>query len=146
MAIERTLAIVKPDATRKGVVGEAIRAAEEAGLTPIAIRRIHLTRAQAEGFYAVHRARPFFADLTTFMSEGPVVVMVLEGPDAIATWRRLLGATDPAKAEEGTLRRRFGTNIQSNGFHGSDGVETAGLETGYFFAGLETTVAASLLL
>jgi nucleoside-diphosphate kinase len=145
MAIERTLAIVKPDATRKGVVGEAIRAAEEAGLTPIAIRRIHLTRAQAEGFYAVHRARPFFADLTAFMSEGPVVVMVLEGPDAIATWRRLLGATDPAKAEEGTLRRRFGTNIQSNGFHGSDGVETAAFETGYFFAGLETTVAASLL-
>lgn len=144
MAIERTLAIVKPDATRKGVVGEAIRAAEEAGLTPIAIRRIHLTRPQAEGFYAVHRARPFFADLTAFMSEGPVVVMVLEGPDAIATWRRLLGATDPAKAEEGTLRRRFGTNIQSNGFHGSDGVETAAYETGYFFAGLEFTVAASL--
>ncbi|MCU0223170.1 MAG: nucleoside-diphosphate kinase [Acidobacteria bacterium] len=137
MAIERTLAIVKPDATRKGVVGEAIRAAEEAGLTPVAIRRIHLTRAQAEGFYAVHRARPFFADLTAFMSEGPVVVMALEGPDAIATWRRLLGATDPGKAEEGTLRRRFGTNIQANGFHGSDGGETAAFEMGYFFAGLE---------
>lgn len=137
MAIERTLAIIKPDATRKGVVGEAIRAAEEAGLTPVAIKRLHLTRTQAEGFYAVHRARPFFADLTAFMSEGPVVVMILEGPDAIATWRRLLGATDPAKAEEGTLRRRFGTNIQSNGFHGSDAVETAAFETGYFFAGME---------
>ncbi len=138
MAIERTLAIVKPDATRKGVVGEAIRAAEEAGLTPVAIKRIHLTRAQAEGFYAVHRARPFFADLTAFMSEGPVVVMALEGPDAIATWRRLLGATDPGKAEEGTLRRRFGTNIQANGFHGSDGGETAAFEVGFFFAGTET--------
>lgn len=139
MAIERTLAIVKPDATRKGVVGEAIRAAEEAGLTPIAIKRLRLTRAQAEGFYAVHRSRPFFADLTAFMSEGPVAVMILEGPDAIATWRRLLGATDPGRAEEGTLRRRFGTNIQSNGFHGSDAVETAAFETSYFFAGLETS-------
>ncbi len=135
MSIERTLAIIKPDATRRGVVGEAIRMAEEAGLRPIALRRMHLTKAQAEAFYAVHRARPFFADLTTFMSEGPVVVMILEGPDAIGTWRTLLGATDPAKAQEGTLRRRFGTNVQANGFHGSDGPETAAFETAFFFSG-----------
>jgi len=135
MSIERTLAIIKPDATRRGVVGEAIRMAEEAGLRPIALRRMRLTKAQAEAFYAVHRARPFFADLTTFMSEGPVVVMILEGPDAIGTWRTLLGATDPAKAQEGTLRRRFGTNVQANGFHGSDGPETAAFETAFFFSG-----------
>ena len=139
MAVERTLAIIKPDAVRKGVIGEAIRAAEEAGLHPIALKRVRLTREQAEAFYAVHRHRAFFPDLTAFMSEGPVVVMVREGQDAIAAWRRTLGATDPAKAEQGTLRRRFGTNIQSNGFHGSDAPETAALEIAHMFSGLELT-------
>ncbi len=134
MATERTLAIVKPDAVRKGVVGEAIRAAEGAGLRPVALKRMHLTRAQAEGFYAVHRERPFFRDLCAFMTEGPVVLMVLEGENAIAAWRGLLGATDPAQAAPGTLRRRFGVDIQHNGFHGSDGPETAAFEIGFLFA------------
>jgi nucleoside-diphosphate kinase len=137
MALERTLAMIKPDAVRKNVIGEAIRAAEASGLRPIALKRTQLTQRQAEGFYAVHRERPFFRDLTTFMSEGPVVVMVLEGENAISTWRELLGATDPAKAAEGTLRRRFGENIQHNGFHGSDGPETAAFEIGYLFSSLE---------
>ncbi|MBP7146106.1 MAG: nucleoside-diphosphate kinase [Acidobacteria bacterium] len=139
MAVERTLAIVKPDAVRKGVIGEAIRAAEEAGLRPVALKRVRLTREQAEAFYAVHRHRAFFPDLVAFMCEGPVVVLVLEGEDAIAAWRRTLGATDPAKAEQGTLRRRFGTNIQSNGFHGSDAPETAAFEIAHMFSGLELT-------
>jgi nucleoside-diphosphate kinase len=137
MAIERTLAIVKPDAVRKGVIGEAIGAAERAGLTPVAIKRTILTKEQAQGFYAVHRERPFFDELTSFMSEGPVVVMVLEGEDAIATWRGALGATNPADAEEGTLRKRFGENIQNNGFHGSDAQKTAAFEIGYMFSQLE---------
>jgi nucleoside-diphosphate kinase len=135
MAKQRTLAIVKPDAVARGVLGETLRAAEQAGLTPVALERVQLTRQQAEGFYAVHRERPFFGDLTAFMSEGPIVVMVLEGEDAIATWRGLLGATDPAKADAGTLRQRFGTDIQRNGFHGSDAPETAAFEIGYMFAG-----------
>lgn len=133
MPIERTLAIVKPDAVRKGVIGEAIRAAEEAGLRPVALKMLKLTRSQAEGFYAVHRERPFFRDLVSFMCEGPVVVMALEGDSAISGWRSLLGATDPAKAAEGTLRRRFGANLQNNGFHGSDAPETAAFEIGYLF-------------
>ncbi len=137
MATERTLAIVKPDAVRKGVVGEAIRAAEAAGLRPVALKRVHLTRAQAEGFYAVHRERPFFRDLCAFMTEGPVVLMVLEGENAIAAWRGLLGATDPAQAAPGTLRRRFGVDIQHNGFHGSDGPQSALFEIGFLFAASE---------
>ncbi len=137
MAVERTLAIVKPDAVDRGVLGEAIVAAERAGLRVVAIRRLQLTKRQAEGFYAVHRERPFFDALTDFMSEGPSVVMVLEGEDAIATWRRILGATNPAEAEEGTLRRRFGTSIERNGFHGSDAPETAAFEIGYMFPGLD---------
>lgn len=137
MAIERTLAIIKPDAVKKGVIGETIKTIESAGLTPVSIKRLHLTKTQAEGFYAVHRERPFFGELTAFMSEGPCVVMVLEGEGAIARWRELLGATDPAKAAEGTLRKRFGTNIQCNGYHGSDAPETAAFEIGYMFSGLE---------
>ena len=137
MARQRTLAIVKPDAVRKGVVGAAIRAAETAGLAPVAIKRIRLTESQAEGFYAVHRERPFYGELTRFMSGGPVVVMVLEGDDAIAAWRGLLGATNPAEAGEGTLRKLYGTDIQCNGFHGSDAEETAAFEIGYMFSGLE---------
>ena len=137
MALQRTLAIIKPDAVRKNIVGEAIRTAEAAGLRPIALKRVQLSQRQAEGFYAVHRERPFFRDLTAFMSEGPVVIVVLEGENAISSWRDLLGATDPAKAAEGTLRRRFGENIQHNGFHGSDGTETAEFEIHYLFSDLE---------
>jgi len=137
MPLQRTLAIVKPDAVRKGVVGEAIRAAEAAGLRPVALKRTQLTQKQAEGFYAVHRERPFYHDLAAFMSEGPVVVMVLEGENAIAAWREVLGATDPAKAAEGTLRKRFGESIQHNGFHGSDAPDTAAFEISYLFSSLE---------
>lgn len=137
MAVERTLAIVKPDAVRQGVIGEAIRVAEEAGLTAIAIKRTHLSKSQAEKFYAVHRERPFFGELTSFMSEGPVVVIVFEGENAITTWRGLLGATNPEEAAEGTLRKRFGANIQNNGFHGSDATDTAAFEISHMFAGLE---------
>ena len=137
MADERTLAIIKPDAVARGVFGEAVRAIEQAGLRVVAVKRLTLTRSQAEGFYAVHRERPFFADLTAFMSSGPSIVMVLEGPGAITRWRELLGATDPASAAEGTLRQRFGTDIQNNGFHGSDAPETAAFEIGFMFSGLE---------
>jgi nucleoside-diphosphate kinase len=137
MAVERTLAMIKPDAVRKDVIGETIRVAEGAGLRPVALKKFRFSRKQAEGFYAVHRERPFFGDLTAFMSEGPAVLIVFEGEDAIATWRRLLGTTDPKKADEGTLRRRFGTDIQNNGFHGSDAPETATFEIGYLFSGLE---------
>ena len=137
MAVERTLGIVKPDAFGRGVLGEALVAAEGAGLRVVAIRSLRMTKRQAEGFYAVHRGRPFFDSLTDFMSEGPIVVFVLEGEDAIATWRRLLGATNPVEAEEGTLRRRFGTSIERNAFHGSDAPETAAFEIGYMFPGLD---------
>ncbi len=137
MAVERTLAMIKPDAVRKNVIGEAIRTIEAAGLRPVALKRVRLSQQQAEGFYAVHRERPFFKDLVAFMSEGPAVLMVLEGENAIATWRKLMGATDPAKADEGTLRKRFGTDIQFNGFHGSDAPETAAFEIGWLFPGME---------
>lgn len=135
MAIERTLAIIKPDAVAKGVIGEAIRAAEASGLKPVAMQMTKLTKAQAEGFYQVHRDKPFFDDLTTFMSEGPIVVMALEGENAIERWRELMGATNPEKAVEGTLRARFGTDIQRNGFHGSDAPETAAFELPFMLAG-----------
>ncbi|RMG48449.1 MAG: nucleoside-diphosphate kinase [Acidobacteria bacterium] len=135
MARERTLAIVKPDAMRKNALGPALAAAAEAGLSVVAVETLWLSKRQAEGFYAVHRERPFFDSLTDFMSSGPIAVMVLEGEDAIAVWRRILGATDPAKAAPGTLRARFGTDIQANGFHGSDGPETAAFEIAYMFPG-----------
>jgi len=135
--IERTLAIIKPDAVHRRLTGRIIQRIEEAGFQIRAMRRLHLSRSQAEGFYAVHRERPFFGSLTEFMSSGPAVVMVLEAPDAIKKWRTLMGATDPAKADRGTLRQEFAESIERNATHGSDAAETAAFEIGYFFAGIE---------
>jgi nucleoside-diphosphate kinase len=137
MSTERTFAIIKPDAVRARVAGRILARIEEAGFTIRGLRLTHLTRREAEGFYAVHRERPFFASLTEFMSSGPCIVMALEAPDAIRKWRALMGATDPAKAEAGTLRKEFGTSIEHNATHGSDAPETAAFELGYFFRGLE---------
>lgn len=134
---ERTLSIVKPDAVAKNAIGGVLSVFEKGGLRIAATRMIHLTRAQAEGFYAVHSARPFFGTLCDFMSEGPIVVSVLEGDNAIARHRELLGATDPAKAADGTVRKLYGTDIERNAAHGSDGPETAAFEIGYFFNGLQ---------
>jgi nucleoside-diphosphate kinase len=135
--MERTFAIIKPDAVRRGVAGKILSRIEDAGFAIKALRLQHLTRPEAEGFYAVHRERPFFASLTEFMSSGPCIVMALEAPGAIARWRDLMGATDPAKAAEGTLRKEFGASIQNNATHGSDAPETAAFELGYFFRGME---------
>lgn len=135
--MERTLAIIKPDAVEKRAVGAIIQRIEQAGFRIAALRLVALTRAQAEGFYAVHRARPFFASLSAFMSSGPAVVMVLEAEGAIAAWRTLMGPTDPAKAPPGSIRAEFGTNIERNATHGSDAPETAAFEIGYFFAGAD---------
>jgi nucleoside-diphosphate kinase len=134
---ERTLAIIKPDAVERHLAGKIIQRIESEGFQIRAIRRLHLTQAQAEGFYAVHRERPFFASLTGFMSSGPVIVLVLEAPDAIKKWRTLMGATDPAKADAGTLRKEFAQSIERNATHGSDAADTAAYEIGYFFAGVE---------
>ncbi|MFN2425302.1 MAG: nucleoside-diphosphate kinase [Candidatus Binatia bacterium] len=134
---ERTLSIVKPDAVAKNAIGGVFSIFENGGLRIVATKMIHLTRAQAEGFYAVHKARPFFNDLCTFMTEGPVVVSVLEGDNAILRHRELLGATDPAKADAGTVRKLYGTNIERNAAHGSDAPETAAFEIGYYFSALE---------
>ena len=135
--MQRTLAIIKPDAAERQLTGAIIQRIESAGFHIRAMRRVHLTRQEAEGFYAVHRERPFFASLTAFMSSGPAVVMVLEAPDAIKKWRTLMGATDPAKADPGTLRKEFAQSIERNATHGSDAPETAAYEIGYFFAGME---------
>lgn len=135
--MERTLVMVKPDAVRRKQVGEVIRRFETAGLTIRALRMVCLDRRDAEGFYQVHRERPFFASLTQFMSSGPTVVMVLEGPEAIARVRQLMGATDPAKAEPGTIRRDLATSIEQNVVHGSDSPESATYEIPYFFSALE---------
>jgi nucleoside-diphosphate kinase len=135
--MERTLAIIKPDAVAARQAGRIIQRIEEAGFQIRAMQLRKLTAPEAEGFYAVHRERPFFASLTTFMSSGPVIVMALEAPDAIRKWRTLMGATDPAKAEAGTLRKEFGTSIENNATHGSDAPETAAFELGYFFPGIE---------
>ena len=135
--MERTLAIIKPDAVGRQVAGRIIDRIENAGFRIRTMRMAHLTKEEAGGFYAVHRGKPFFDGLTDFMSSGPVVLMVLEAPDAIKKWRDVMGATDPAKAAEGTLRKLFGTNIGSNATHGSDAPETAAYEIGYFFRGLE---------
>jgi nucleoside-diphosphate kinase len=135
--MERTLAIIKPDAVERRVAGKIIQRIEDAGFQIRAMRRVQLTKAQAEGFYAVHRERPFFGSLTDFMASGPAVVMVLEGPDAIGRWRTLMGATDPAKADRGTLRKEFAQSIERNATHGSDGAGTAASEIAYFFAGVE---------
>ncbi len=137
MAIERTLAIVKPDAVGRGLLGEILARIHKAGFQIIAIKSLRLTKAEAEGFYAVHRGKPFFAPLTAFMSSGKVVAMVLEAENAIARWRDTMGATDPAKAAPGTIRREFGTDIQNNCTHGSDAPDTAAFEIGYFFAASE---------
>ena len=137
MAVERTLSIIKPDAVAKNVIGEIYSRFETNGLKIIAARMLHLSQADAEGFYAVHRERPFFKGLTEFMSSGPIVAMVLEAPDAIKKWRTLMGATDPAKAEPGTIRKEFASSIGENATHGSDAPDTAAFEIGYFFAGME---------
>jgi len=135
--IERTLAIIKPDAVERRLAGKIIQRIEDAGFQIRAMRRVHLTKPQAEGFYAVHRERPFFGSLTAFMSSGPVIVMVLEAADAIKTWRTLMGATDPAKADPGTLRKEFAQSIERNATHGSDAADTASYEIGYFFPGMD---------
>ena len=135
--MERTLVMVKPDAVRRHQVGEVIRRFESAGLTIRALKMVCLERREAEGFYQVHRARPFFASLTQFMSSGPVVAMVLEGPDAIARVRKLMGATDPAKADPGTIRKDLASSIEQNAVHGSDSAESAAYEIPYFFGAME---------
>jgi nucleoside-diphosphate kinase len=135
--MERTFAIIKPDAVERRLVGKILARIEEAGFTVRAMRLQHLTKRDAEGFYAVHRARPFFGGLTDFMSSGPCVLLALEAPEAISKWRALMGATDPARADAGTLRKDFGSSIERNATHGSDAPETAAFELGYFFRGME---------
>lgn len=135
--MERTFAIIKPDAVERRLAGKILARIEDAGFTICGMRLQHLTRREAEGFYAVHRERPFFGGLTAFMSSGPCVVMTLEAPDAIRKWRTLMGATDPARADAGTLRKEFGSSIERNATHGSDAPETAAFEIGYFFRGME---------
>ena len=135
--MERTFAIIKPDAVERRLAGRILARIEEAGFIVRGMRLQHLTKKEAEGFYAVHRERPFFGGLTDFMSSGPCVVMALEAPDAIRKWRALMGATDPAKADPGTLRKEFGSSIERNATHGSDAPDTAAFELGYFFRGLE---------
>ena len=137
MAIERTFAIIKPDAVSRGLAAEILSRIHAAKFQIVAIKSLRLTKSEAEGFYAVHRARPFFGELTDFMSSGKAVVMVLEAEGAIAKWRETMGATDPVKAAPGTIRRELGTSIQFNCTHGSDAPETAAFEIGYFFAGME---------
>jgi nucleoside-diphosphate kinase len=137
MAIERTLSIIKPDGVEKGIVGRVISRFETNGLKPIAMRMKLLSRTEAEGFYAVHKARPFFGDLVKFMTSGPVVLMVLEGEAAVAKNRDIMGATDPKKAAEGTIRKDFATDIEKNTVHGSDSAENAKIEIAYFFPEIE---------
>lgn len=136
---ERTLSIVKPDAVKKNVIGEILRRFEAAGLKIVATKMVSLSKAEAEGFYAVHKERPFFGSLTDFMSSGPILVSVLEGEGAIQAHRTIMGATNPAEADEGTIRKDFATNIEQNAVHGSDAPETAQWEIGYFFSGLDLT-------
>ncbi len=137
MATERTLSILKPDATRRNLTGKINTLLEGAGLRIVAQKRIQLSRAQAEGFYAVHRERPFFNDLVTFMISGPVVVQVLEGENAVQKNRDVMGATNPANAAEGTIRKTFAESIEANSAHGSDSLENAAIEIAYFFSGIE---------
>ena len=139
MAIQRTFSIIKPDATARNITGKIIAMLEEAGLRIVAQKRIQMTRAQAEAFYGVHKERPFFGDLCDFMTSGPVVVQVLEGDDAIARNREVMGATNPAEAAEGTIRKAFAENIERNSVHGSDAPETAVEEIAFFFSGSEIT-------
>jgi nucleoside-diphosphate kinase len=137
MAIERTLSIIKPDGVEKGVIGNVITRFETSGLKPVAVKMKLLSRTEAEGFYAVHKARPFFADLVKFMTSGPVVLMVLEGEGAVAKNREIMGATDPKKAAEGTIRKDLATDIEKNTVHGSDSPENAKIEVSYFFPEIE---------
>jgi nucleoside-diphosphate kinase len=137
MAIERTFSIIKTDATRRNLTGQVNARLEAAGLRIVAQKRVRLTRAQAEGFYAVHKARPFFNDLCTFMTSGPVVVQVLEGENAVARNREVMGATDPSKAAAGTIRKDFAESIEANSVHGSDSPENAAIEIKYFFSDIE---------
>jgi nucleoside-diphosphate kinase len=135
--MQRTLSIIKPDAVGRNLSGAILKMIQDAGLGVKAMKMIHLTREQAEGFYAVHKARPFFADLCTFMCSGPVVVSVLEGENAVSRYRDLMGATNPANAAEGTIRKHFALDIEKNSVHGSDAPETAAVEIAYFFNQLE---------
>ena len=137
MAMERTFSIIKPDATRRNITGKVTALLEDAGLRVIASKRLRLTREAAEGFYAVHRERPFYNDLCSYMSSGPVVVQVLEGENAIARNREVMGATNPAAADEGTIRKLYGESLEANSVHGSDAPETAAEEIRYFFADVE---------
>ncbi|MCA8927092.1 MAG: nucleoside-diphosphate kinase [Alphaproteobacteria bacterium] len=137
MAIERTLSILKPDATRRNLTGQINARFEEAGLRIVAQKRLQLTMPQAEGFYAVHSERPFFGELCAFMTSGPVVVQVLEGENAVAENRRIMGATNPANADAGTIRKDFGESIEANSVHGSDSAENAAIEVAYFFSQIE---------
>jgi nucleoside-diphosphate kinase len=139
MAVERTLSIIKPDATRRNLTGQVNACLEEAGLRIVAQKRLRLSTEQAEAFYAVHKERPFYRDLVTFMTSGPVVVQVLEGENAVARNREVMGATDPAKAAPGTIRARFAENIEANSVHGSDSAENAANEIAFFFSGSEIT-------
>lgn len=135
--MERTLSIIKPDAVARGLIGEIVKRIETKGFKIIAMKMLHMTKAQAEGFYAVHLGKPFFESLTDFMSSGPAVMMVLEGSDIIARYRDLMGATDHKQAKEGTIRREFATDIEKNVVHGSDATETAAFEISYFFNSFE---------
>ena len=137
MAANRTVSIIKPDATRRNLTGAVTKMLEEAGLRVVASKRIQMTREQAEGFYAVHKERPFFNDLVEFMISGPVVVQVLEGENAVAKNREIMGATNPANAAAGTIRKDFAESIEANSVHGSDSLDNAKIEIAYFFAGLE---------
>ncbi|HXN86966.1 MAG TPA: nucleoside-diphosphate kinase [Candidatus Binataceae bacterium] len=136
--MERTFAIIKPDAVKRGLAGDIIKRIEASGLKIRGMRLMHLSRDQAERFYEVHKARPFYATLCEYMSSGPVVVMMLEGDKAITRWRELMGATDPAKANPGTIRKDLGQNIEQNAVHGSDAPETAATEVAFFFSSLDT--------
>jgi nucleoside-diphosphate kinase len=142
MALERTLSIIKPDAVEKQKEGAIIARLQEEGFRVVAMKRIHLTRAQAEGFYAEHAGRGFFDELCAFMSRGPIVVMALEREDAVAKYREVIGATNPANAAAGTIRKLYGANVGENAVHGSDGTTTAAREIGYYFAGYEAAPAA----
>ena len=137
MAVEKTLSIIKPDATARNLTGGITTHIEEAGLSTIAQKRLRITRQQAEAFYAVHAERSFYAELCAYMSSGPVVVQVLEGENAIAHYREIMGATNPANAKDGTIRKEFGQNVQENSVHGSDSAETAAAEIAFFFSSLE---------
>ena len=137
MSLQNTLAIIKPDAVAAGNAGNIISKIEQSGFKIIAMKMLHLTKTQAEGFYDVHRERPFFNSLVSFMTEGPVIPMILQAEDAILKWRNVMGATDPAKAEESTIHKAYGTAIERNAVHGSDAEDTAAVETGYFFNATE---------